>query len=240
MKAFGKKRKRGPAIIAGILVISLILSLVIVAIQVLFVKPDMMTPDGYIGDPIVVETPYAEQPLADMKAGDILMNGFLALVAGHELPSFSTADEIPNQYLISLGIWLVLMDENYSQNFTLNEQGALEIPAETVHTLVSQRFFLAKNIVDESVAVFGDFTYDAEKSLYLVPVSGVNAMFAPRIKEITKDQESEIYRITAEYLEISNEFMTADDLKDAKVVKTVLITASAAVPYKLISITTIA
>ena len=85
-------------------------------------EPEMLYPDYVSGDDGEV-LPSLDPNLADIKVGDYVYDGLIALIAKHDMPVFQSADELPDSMLLSFSIWAALRSDTYREAVTMREDG---------------------------------------------------------------------------------------------------------------------
>lgn len=162
-------------------------------------EPEMLYPDSVTGDSGEV-LPSLDPNLADIKAGDYVYDGLIALVAKHDLPVFQSADELPDEMLLSFAIWGTLREGRYQEEIVNKEDGTLFVPVETVERSLTDHFTLTRTVPHQSVSVYSEFVYEAEKGGYSVQVTGVDTRYLPRVREI--QSAGSRYQVTLDYVDL--------------------------------------
>ncbi len=162
-------------------------------------EPEMLFPDnvdGVTGELL----PSLDPNLGDIKAGDYVYDGLIALVAKHDLPVFQTADELPDEMLLSFALWGALRGESYQEEIVDRPDGTRFLPQEVVERSLADHFALTRTVPHQSVSVYTDFTYSAEEGGYTVWITGVETRYLPRVQEIRS--EGNRYQVTLDYVDL--------------------------------------
>lgn len=162
-------------------------------------EPEMLFPDsveGVTGELL----PSLDPNLGDIKAGDYVYDGLIALVAKHDMPVFQTADELPDEMLLSFALWGALRGESYQSEIVDRPDGTRFLPQAVVERSLADHFVLTRTVTHQSVSVYTDFTYSAEEGGYTVWVTGVETRYLPRVQEIRS--EGNRYQVTLDYVDL--------------------------------------
>lgn len=200
-KKTAKKHSSFAIFLTGFLTILLLIGLIAGGIMLAMRKttpPDMILPDGVEGEG--GEAPSLVPQLSGLKTGDYIYDGLLSIIAKQDMPAFTSADELPDEQLISFGIWAMLIDNAYSR-YPLEEDGTMHIPAADVAKSIVSHFNLTRPIPNRTTEVYSEFVYFAENDSYIVPVYGSDAAYLPRVRSIVF--EADVCTIELDYLRFS-------------------------------------
>lgn len=159
-----KKKKRGP-FIAGLLVL---------ALAIVGVVSIIMSVVSFVDSRNDKAAEYAKY--AD----------YLTWVVGVDPDPFSDITKANKDALRNIAICTLLRDDVKTGAYNVTEKG-LEVPAADVEEFYNNMFGNENPIVHASVVGYGyEFTYDAAKNIYLVPLTGVTPPFTVRIESVDK------------------------------------------------------
>ena len=159
-----KKKKRGP-FIAGLLV--LVLAIV-----------------GVVS--IVMSVISFVESRNDKNAEYAKYADYLTWVVGVDPDPFSDITKANKDALRNIAICSLLDDDVKTGAYNVTEKG-LEVPATDVEAYYYAMFGNENPIVHANVVGYGyEFTYDAARNIYLVPLTGVTPPFTVRIESVDK------------------------------------------------------
>ena len=211
------KRKELKTFLVGFITLFLIIALVvwgIVSIINGIFFPKMLFPD----DIIVDTTDISATSLNDFEGYDsardynsyvpdgIVYNGFLANFTMHSFPVFTNGDEIPDEYLISFGLWEALKSEKFKSEIKMDKQGNCYVPSDTVERAAMSRFVFTKKLEMTSVNICGQFEYNTTEKAFIVPLVELDDIYLPRVTNVSWENEVTI---------ISYENLSSKDIENS-------------------------
>lgn len=159
-----KKKKRGP-FIAGLLV--LVLAIV-----------------GVVS--IVMSVISFVESKTDKSAEYAKYANYLTWVVGVDPDPFSDITKANKDALRNIAVCSLLDDDVKTGAYNVTEKG-LEVPAADVEAYYYAMFGNETPIVHGNVVGYGyEFTYDANKNIYVIPLTGVTPPFTVRIESVDK------------------------------------------------------
>ena len=159
-----KKKKRGPFIVG----------LLVLALAVVGVVSIVMNVIAFVESKDDKTAEYAKY--AD----------YLTWVVGVDPDPFSDITKANKDALRNIAVCTLLADDVKTGAYNVTEKG-LEVPAVDVETCYYGMFGTENPIVHASVVGYGyEFTYDATKGVYIVPLTGVTPPFTVRIESVDK------------------------------------------------------
>lgn len=150
-----------------------------------------------------------------------------------DFDTFSSAEKIPPEQLISFGIWKVLNSDPDAVKYPLNSKNNIRyVGAKDVQEQIKEYFDINSDVKPISVQ---PFTYIEKSNQYAVPVFGNEQGYYPKVKKISRPKDGFVVLDINYYT--NNDFLLSADEANNEVKKSVMLTLKGKPgKYKFISL----
>jgi len=226
----------------GIITISIIVFLLISGVKSIInmFNKDMLNPDIVDDEKVAIEIPPFVEPtdFTKLQPGEMIYAGPIANLAKQDFPDFEKVEDIPDNYLLSFGMWQILVDGGEFTDSYLMEDGTTSIPFEAVVSAVKECFEINRELPEENITVYAPF--ELKDRHYISDPYGIDAIYFPRVKSVTK--ENDIVTLICDFINSSDQYAYEENGGDPPAAaKTVAITIKPESDdsYKILSLKTI-
>ena len=119
-----------------------------------------------------------------------MYNEFLVAVAAVDPAPFDDITAASSEELIEIAVWSII-GANLEPDKYDYSSGELAIPVADVEAAYTRYFGTDKPVVHTSVTGYGyEFSYNAEKGCYFIPLTALEPFYTPRVTEAEKKGDS--------------------------------------------------
>ncbi len=127
---------------------------------------------------------------------------FLTWVVGVDPTPFSDVTKADKNELLNIALCSLLQNDKTTASYDVTEKG-LVVPKKDVEKQYVSMYGNETTIAHANVVGYGyEFTYDAAKEVYYVPITGVSPVFSTRIESVKKT--GGIIELRVGYIGLSN------------------------------------